>query len=76
VLENKLKNASEPAISALHKANIKTVMVTGKRANFRMEASKQLGDHPLTAINVAKQCNLIPKKHRIFLAELSRKGIE
>lgn len=56
ILENKLKPVTNSVIEHLHSANIKTVMITG--------------DNILTAISVAKQCNIIEKDHRVLYGDL------
>ncbi|KAA6376720.1 MAG: putative Vacuolar cation-transporting ATPase YPK9, partial [Streblomastix strix] len=48
VLENRLRPTTKPAIKRLQDAGIRCVMVTG--------------DNVLTAVNIARQCNIIPTK--------------
>jgi len=57
IMENKLKPVTTKIINDLHKANIRTVMVTG--------------DNVLTAISVARQCEMVKPSQRIFLGDLS-----
>ena len=59
IMENRVKGATPGSISKLHKAEIRTVMVTG--------------DNILTAISVAKQCGLIPSEHLVFYGEIDSK---
>ncbi|EFA74589.1 P-type ATPase [Heterostelium album PN500] len=56
IMENKMKPESKPIIEVLHRANIKTIMVTG--------------DNPLTAISVSKQCGIIKENTLLFIPEL------
>mmetsp|Transcript_15333 Transcript_15333/g.13063 ORF Transcript_15333/g.13063 Transcript_15333/m.13063 type:complete len:95 (+) Transcript_15333:152-436(+) len=57
IVENKLKEATSPVIDTLHKANVRTVMVTG--------------DNVLTAISVARQCNIVKHGQKVYLGDLS-----
>ncbi|EGC37100.1 hypothetical protein DICPUDRAFT_97366 [Dictyostelium purpureum] len=57
IMENKMKSQSPLIIDTLHKANIRTVMVTG--------------DNPLTATSVAKQCGIIKKHSILFMGIVS-----
>lgn len=58
IMENKLKTTTTPTIMELQKANIRSIMVTG--------------DNALTAISVARQCNIIPydKSPRVYLGDI------
>lgn len=58
IMENKLKDVTTPTILDLQKANIRSIMVTG--------------DNALTAISVARQCNIIPydKSPRVYLGDI------
>eukprot|EP01133_Synstelium_polycarpum_P004361 gene4361-5094_t len=56
IMENKLKPESRDIISTLHKANIKTIMVTG--------------DNPLTALSVSKQCGIVKQDAILFTPNL------
>ncbi|KAK6965762.1 cation-transporting ATPase 13A3 [Biomphalaria glabrata] len=55
VMENHLKPQSTPAINELKDANIRTIMVTG--------------DNMLTALSVARECNMVEKSDRIILVQ-------
>jgi cation-transporting ATPase 13A3/4/5 len=48
IFENRLKEASERTIKSLQESQIKTIMATG--------------DNIETAVNVAKQCNIVAKE--------------
>ena len=61
VMENRLKPATTGIIDLLHSAEIKTIMVTG--------------DNALTAISVARQCNIVGQNQRIFLGDLAEKQV-
>ncbi|OLY82066.1 putative cation-transporting ATPase [Smittium mucronatum] len=58
IFENKLKPTSEPVLNELKVAKIRTLMCTG--------------DNSLTAISVARQCNMIKQSTRIFMPRLLR----
>jgi cation-transporting P-type ATPase 13A2 len=53
---NKLKPETTQAIKDLQEANIKTIMATG--------------DHGLTAISVAKKCNIISNENPVYFGDL------
>ncbi|XP_076828883.1 polyamine-transporting ATPase 13A3-like isoform X2 [Brachyhypopomus gauderio] len=55
ILQNKLKTETTAVVEELHRANIRTVMVTG--------------DNMLTAISVARDCGLIGCGERVIIAE-------
>ncbi|XP_075058375.1 putative cation-transporting ATPase 13A4 [Mixophyes fleayi] len=55
ILENRLKPETKPVLEELHKANIRTVMITG--------------DNIQTATTVAKNCCMIPDGSKIILVE-------
>ncbi|XP_064185048.1 polyamine-transporting ATPase 13A3-like isoform X1 [Anguilla rostrata] len=55
MLQNKLKPQTVPALAELHRANIRTVMVTG--------------DSMLTAVSVARECGLIPPHSQVIITE-------
>ena len=57
IMENKIKSVTTTIINQLHSAEIRTIMVTG--------------DNVLTAISVARQCQIINQYHKIFLADVS-----
>jgi cation-transporting ATPase 13A3/4/5 len=56
IMENKLKPITKKIIGDLHKAQIKTIMVTG--------------DNALTAISVARQCDIVKPDQKVYLGEL------
>ncbi|OMJ23109.1 putative cation-transporting ATPase [Smittium culicis] len=58
IFENKLKPTSEPVLNELKTARIRSLMCTG--------------DNPLTAISVARQCNMVRETTRIFMPRLLR----
>eukprot|EP00731_Ephydatia_muelleri_P014339 Em0008g59a len=53
IMKNSLKPETTPVISVLKNANIRTVMVTG--------------DNLLTAVCVARECGMIPRRHRAIV---------
>ncbi|XP_037530511.1 probable cation-transporting ATPase 13A3 [Nematolebias whitei] len=55
IMQNKLKAETPGVLQDLHKANIRTVMVTG--------------DNMLTAISVARDCGMIPPKDTVIIAD-------
>uniref|UniRef100_A0A0B6ZE45 Cation-transporting ATPase n=1 Tax=Arion vulgaris TaxID=1028688 RepID=A0A0B6ZE45_9EUPU len=55
VMENRLKPQSTPVINQLNEANIRTIMVTG--------------DNMLTALSVAKECQMVNTTDRIILVQ-------
>lgn len=56
VMQNKLKPQTTGVIAVLHRANIRSVMVTG--------------DNPLTAACIAKECGMVPEGRHMFLGDL------
>ncbi|XP_042233041.1 polyamine-transporting ATPase 13A3-like isoform X2 [Homarus americanus] len=52
VMENRLKKESTPIIRQLHKANIRTIMVTG--------------DNLLTALSVGRECGLVGPQQQVI----------
>ena len=60
VMQNTLKPESEPVIRQLSEADIRCVMVTG--------------DNLLTAVSVARDCQMIPRSDRVLVAELVNSG--
>ena len=52
IFENKLKPGSAPAIQALRSAHLACRMITG--------------DNPLTAVSVARECDLINQAAHVF----------
>lgn len=57
IMENKLKPETTHVIEDLQKCNIKTVMATG--------------DNVLTAISVARQCQIISNVKEVWLGDIS-----
>lgn len=55
-MQNKLKPVTNEIIKDLNDCEIRTIMATG--------------DNMLTAISVAKQCNIIPDNEDVFLADV------
>lgn len=55
IMQNMIKPETTPVIVELMNAGLRTVMVTG--------------DNLLTAICVARKCNMVPKKHKIVLVD-------
>eukprot|EP00698_Gefionella_okellyi_P002841 TRINITY_DN12710_c0_g1_i1.p1 TRINITY_DN12710_c0_g1~~TRINITY_DN12710_c0_g1_i1.p1 ORF type:complete len:1132 (-),score=273.59 TRINITY_DN12710_c0_g1_i1:2313-5708(-) len=55
IMHNKIKPESRGSIAELNAANIRCVMVTG--------------DHALTAVCVARECEILPHEGRVLLAE-------
>uniref|UniRef100_F7EWX8 Polyamine-transporting ATPase 13A3 n=1 Tax=Ornithorhynchus anatinus TaxID=9258 RepID=F7EWX8_ORNAN len=55
IMQNKLKEETPSVLEDLHKANIRTVMVTG--------------DNMLTAISVARDCGMILPQDKVIIAE-------
>jgi cation-transporting ATPase 13A3/4/5 len=58
VMENKLKKETPGTIENLQKCKVKTVMATG--------------DNVLTAISVARQCNIIDSSRDVWLADIGQ----
>ena len=52
IFENKLKTGTTPAIQALRSAHLACRMITG--------------DNPLTAVSVARECDLINQAAHVF----------
>jgi predicted P-type ATPase len=59
VMQNTLKPETTPVIRLLHNANIRTVMITG--------------DNILTAISVARDCEMVKTNDQIFVVEVKQK---
>lgn len=55
-MENKLKSVSRGVIEILQKAEVQTIMATG--------------DNALTAISVARQCNIIDSEKPVYLGDV------
>uniref|UniRef100_A0A7N6A761 ATPase 13A3 n=1 Tax=Anabas testudineus TaxID=64144 RepID=A0A7N6A761_ANATE len=55
IMQNKLKAETPGVLQNLHRANIRTVMVTG--------------DNMLTAISVARDCGMIPPQDTVIIAD-------
>lgn len=58
IFENRLKPGTAPAIQALRNAHLACRMITG--------------DNPLTAVSVARECNLINQAAHVFSPSFSR----
>lgn len=58
IMENKLKAQTPGTIENLQKCKVKTVMATG--------------DNVLTAISVARQCNIIDSSRDVWLADVGQ----
>ena len=59
-MENKLKRATKDVISTLNDCKIRTIMATG--------------DNTLTAISVARECNILNKEKRVFFGDIDENG--
>ena len=57
VMENKMKPVTKEVIQNLQECEVGTIMATG--------------DNVLTAISVAKQCNIIPARGTVFLGDVA-----
>ncbi|XP_054645226.1 polyamine-transporting ATPase 13A3 isoform X2 [Dunckerocampus dactyliophorus] len=55
IMQNKLKSETPGVLLELHRANIRTVMVTG--------------DNMLTAVSVARDCGMIPPQDTVIIAD-------
>ena len=60
VFENLLKPQTEPTIRKLKQANVKAIMATG--------------DNGLTAISVARECEILNSELSVFLGELKQRS--
>ena len=58
IFENKLKPGTTPAIQALRSAHLACRMITG--------------DNPLTAVSVARECDLINQVAHVFSPSFAR----
>jgi magnesium-transporting ATPase (P-type) len=58
VLENKLKQQSQPTIEILKEAKVRTIMATG--------------DNLMTAVAIAKQSSILNKEKPVLAAELEK----
>lgn len=56
ISENKLKPVTADTIKTLNECNIRTIMATG--------------DNTLTAISVAKQCNILDANKKVYFADI------
>jgi cation-transporting ATPase 13A2 len=75
VMQNTLKPETTPVIRLLHNANIRTVMITG-RSNFHSRPLPNgviSGDNILTAISVARDCEMVKTNDQIFVVEVKQK---
>lgn len=55
-MENKLKKESNDVLSTLKECEVRAVMATG--------------DNVLTAISVARQCNMLDREKPVYLGEI------
>lgn len=55
-MENKLKPATRGTISTLNRCKIRTIMATG--------------DNTLTAISVARQCNILGPSQEVYFGDI------
>ncbi|CAD8092827.1 unnamed protein product [Paramecium sonneborni] len=62
IMQNKLKPITRNVIETLQDAMIRTIMVTG--------------DNVLTAISVARQCNIVQPNQRIFLGDIAEQKLD
>ena len=56
VMENRLKAATTGTIKTLNDCSIRTIMATG--------------DNTLTAISVARECNILNKENDVFFGDI------
>lgn len=70
VMENKLKPITSSIIQSLQKAEVRPVMV------FKSFYPQVTGDNILTAISVGRQCNIITKDEKVYLADLIEDELE
>jgi cation-transporting ATPase 13A3/4/5 len=61
VMENKLKDATKGTIKTLNECHIRTIMATG--------------DNNLTAISVARECNILNGNQDVYFADLHKNQI-
>jgi cation-transporting ATPase 13A3/4/5 len=62
-MQNRLKEATSGVIQILNDANIRTIMATG--------------DNVLTAISVARECNIVDSELEVFLGDIKvENGLE
>ncbi len=59
-MQNKLKPVTSNIIEVLKDAHIRTIMATG--------------DNMLTAISVARECNIIDPESEVFLGDVRQEG--
>jgi len=55
IMQNMIKMETMPVINELHNAGLRAVMITG--------------DNLLTALNVARKCNLVNKKNKVIFVD-------
>lgn len=76
VMQNGLKPETAPVIRCLHNANIRTVMITGRWRQAKVEKKSfddltfLLGDNIYTAISVARDCDMISKTSEVLLVKI------
>lgn len=61
VMENKLKAATRPTIKTLNECKIRTIMATG--------------DNTLTAISVARDCNILKSSQQVYFGDIKNAQI-
>ena len=61
ILENKLKEVSTEVIKTLNECNIQAIMATG--------------DNVLTAVKVARDCNIIGGEERVYIGEVNNDDV-
>jgi len=61
IMENKLKEATKGTISTLNQCNIRTIMATG--------------DNTLTAISVARECNILKQEQVVYFGDIENERI-
>lgn len=60
-MENKLKSVTCETIATLNKCNIRTIMATG--------------DNTLTAISVARECNILNQEVDVFYGDVQDENL-
>ena len=61
IMENKLKDATRPTIDTLNQCRIRTIMATG--------------DNTLTAISVARECNILKSDQEVYFGDVENSQI-
>lgn len=75
-MQNKLKPQTSGVIRSLAAASIRSVMITGIIYSFshflfctHFNRYLNVGDNPLTAVCIAKECGVVPAGMQVFLAD-------